>query len=101
MFSSIYSSKITEEQRGALIKIITDSLASIKTLSEGIDYLKMAKPYAHHDQGIRDIFNNDKKFQAKIKTILNDLSNKFKGDKNYSEWEKCVEKIFPKEASKK
>jgi len=52
------------------------------------------------EPGISAVFKHDNEFKDKVKLIIDQLSIKFKGDKDYPEWEKSVKAIFIDESSK-
>jgi len=92
-------SELNNTQRQSLVDISTKILSEIKTVKEGIKLLGLLDglaPYSS-DLAVRPstMFGRTPKLKDKLKQITNDLSQKFKDDKDYSEWEKWVNKIFP------
>lgn len=76
---------ITPVQHQALNDIIIKSLSGIKTIEEGIKYLrKLGSKILKEDTDLRD----------SLKVITDNLSQQFKEEKDYPEWAKWVKKIF-------
>ncbi|MBI4835078.1 MAG: hypothetical protein HY811_09715 [Planctomycetes bacterium] len=79
---------IKQNKLTILNNIITKNLSTIATVIDGVAHLRIFDTKA---------FEQNYELKEGVKTILNNLSQKFKNDKDYSEWEKRVNKIFPPE----
>lgn len=82
---------INESQRKELITVIIKEWENIKTIREGLD----------HITGLdKRMFAQANELKEPLKKIVDILSDKFKNDKDYPEWQKAVKKLFPNEPPK-